>query len=656
MIFKNRLSILAKINSPISALLILIGVTMIFSGGQEIFAIYSPHDDYYFIMRTKSFLFSGHSAAIKEYLYSAFVRVSRLYSISLRDFEVICYGIAVFCLWRQLSVLMKSYTIAWIAILPLALFSYQHPVFNRATYDALQLILTPLTIATSLQIIINKGNSTSLFISSLIVGLQILTRPEGLLFILPPLIAMFFVIYSVSNESGKSFNILKFCQQAVLVCLLPVIFQQGMSATNQAVFGFWAPTIMKSTEFKACLSALMSIKPSDNIDQRYAPFPISSMQQAYDVSPSFLKAKPFFDQNISGQGWSVHARPDYRNKDGSIGGGHLLFALLDASAFVAGENPIAMLAYLKQVSEDIRIAFDEGKLVKRSLLSTWLGPDFYIVDAHFWKSISRIGSILLGFGEPNMPRLAGFVSTPSIEADYNRLTLRKTALLETQGWKMSGWLLNMNLGFPDNIKLDQIAQMNGVILKVIERHDVAKIVLHLDPKQAVLPLFGFELSASNSGNGNLLVKYPGHVSIVPLEKLKTIVSNNSLEYDGLHIQIDNSDTVPFLGQKHFKFIEMITVAAHFSMRFITVFSIAGFVIIVYFRKKIDISENDLITLCMVVLLGLSIALPRLGVLSAIDANMYPGDEPRYLAAAAFSVWFVSTFILGCIVNWLRKKI
>lgn len=649
---------LTKLSSPVSAVFILVSITAFYSGGQEIRAIFSPHDSYYFILRSESFeLMENYLAPIKEYLYSAFVKLSRVYGFSLRDFEVLCYGLAIFWLWEQTSKVSESYPIAWMTVLPLAVFTYQHPVFNMATYDGLQLILTPLSIASALQIFFKKGSFFSVGIAGLIAGGQILTRPEGLLFIFPPLISLIFISFEDTSQSLTRANLSKFLQRAALLCFLPFSFQQGMSAINQVVFGFWAPTIMKSAEFQAGLSALMSIKPSDDVAQRYAPFPKPSMQQAYDVSPAFHKAKPFFDQNIDGKGWSSYAIPGYRNFDGSISGGHLQWALIDASAFVAGPKPVEMLAYLKVVSEEIRTAFSDGKLSARPILSTALGPQFSILDRQFWLSFRKLWSIILNFNQPDLPVLAGVSSYENLESDFNRLTLRKTGLLEAHNWRVSGWLLNPALGLPRTIVLDQSADMVGIKLKLIKRPDVAKSITGFDPVQVPYPMCGFELTSSGSVAGSLIVEYPWRVTMIPIEEFIKIGAGHGFDHDGIHIEVDNYTTSkPFSTSRHFKIVEWITNAVHYTMRLILIISITLLFILTVFRKKIVAGNKDRTTLFLVAAIAFSVVLPRLGLLTAIDAFMYPGYEPRYLSPAAFSLWFFSTFTLGYCIRYVLQKL
>lgn len=647
----------STLNSIVGIGFIIITIVFLFTGGQEIFALRDGHDSYYFIWRSTSFDFRGsYLASIKEYPYSLFVWISQIYGISLRNFEVLCYGLALLWLWHQTVQMTKSHLVGWITVIPLTLFPYQHPVFNRATYDALQLILTPLTFGSALQIVSKRASHGSLITSGLIAGCHVITRPEGFLFVLPPLISLFFITAHPS-ESRTRVRSLKFLQRATLICLAPIALQHGISAINQVKFGFWAPTIIKSAEFQAGLSSLMSIRPIDNTKHNYAPFPKSAMQQAYDASPTFLRAKPFFDQNLDGNGWSKHADPRYRAADGSISGGHFQWALLDASASVAGPQPRAMLAYLKAVSDEIQGAFDRGQLLKRNVISTALGPDFSILNRPFWLSVSKIGTTLFGFGTPTLPQLADVTSIPQVESDFNRLALRRTALLQDKGWQVSGWVLAKDLGLPQRITLDQEAQIGGINLKLIKRADVAKAILGLDVEHAPLPLCGFELSSTELRSGNLIVEYPGQMYMIPIKKLVSIESGNAYDYENIHVHLDiGSSSKPAPNLTHFKIVKWLTSTAHYTMRFLIIFTMAFLAAFFVFKNKLIPNPEDQITLILVAMLAFSIIVPKLGLLAAIDSAMYPGTEPRYLSAAAFSIWFFAAFTAAMHLQSVRIRV
>ncbi len=641
--------------------LVLVIVPCLYSSTQEIYATYSPHDDYYFLMRSLDFkLMGSHLAPIKEYLYSAFLAVSRTTGFSLRTFEVACYGLALYFLYRQVRGLQKSSTVAFLSVFPLSLFVYQHPVFNHTTYDALQLILTPLSIGSALQILSRRGSPCSIVTAGVIAGLQTLTRPEGFLFVAPPLIALLWVGGRSAfgmNKDGK-----KLLYRTVLLVLFPLLFQQGMSAVNRLAFGFWAPTIIKAKDFQSALSALMSIDPEIGHVDLYAPFPKTSMQLAYKVSPEFSKAKPFFEENINGKGWSGYAPPKYRPEDGSLAGGWFQWALLDASLFVVGSKPDAILSYLKQVSNEINSGFETGILKKRSLLSSALGPNFSVWSPQFWSSLRKIGMRLIGYGPPILPSLPRVLpaSHAHVESDFDRLALRRTALLGINGWKLEGWLLNPELGMPSNIWLDQEASAADIRLNLIQRPDVAKAILGetSDPSSC---LCGIYLTSPGTSAGKLLVSYEEQTIEIPIDRLKAAKPGEAIVFPGIHVQIDSrSESLSRIQQTHFVIVTWISQQLQELMKFVVLIAICYLLASVVFRHRFIPNGNDRVTLALVACITLSIVLPRWVLLAAIDSTMFPGDTPRYLAVGVFSVWFLAMFVFVCMVcdasHFLRRNL
>lgn len=641
------------INSPVWALFTLVSVTLAYGSGQEILTVGSWYDDYYFVMRSATFKiaqYGEYQSAIKEYLYSLFVGLSRVYGLGLRSFEALSYAVALFWLWDQTAKLTKSYLVAWMTVLPLAVFTYQHPVFNRATYDALQLILIPATFASAFQIFSKRGNTASLAVAGLIAGLQILTRPEGILFIAPPMIALFFVSGMAFAQTRPLLGILRLLWSTALVCAIPFLFQQGMSAVNKSTFGFWGPTIIKSPEFEGAFSALMSIKPADSSANRYAPFPKSSMELAYKESPEFRKAKPFFDQNIDGKGWSQWASGGYRAEDGSVAGGWLQWALLEASAVVAGPHPTAMLAYLNAVTREIQSAFDRGTLEKRRVILTAVGPEFSIFEPYFWASAKRIGAILLNYGDPFLPVISSVSPYRDVELNFNRLALRRTALMETRRWGVSGWIVNPSLGAPQHIALDKEAQDAGIRLSVLNRPDIAQSILGLDTKQAPMALCGFELVSPESNAGNLTALFNGRATDIPLNKLKTIKPGKEYHQDGIRLVVEFAETpTPSLEQTQIAIVRQVSVAAHHILRDIIAISPFLLAAVFFFGEKLVPARGYRVIMIFVATVALSIILPRWVLLSAIDSQMYPGGEPRYLSTAAFSIWFLASFTTACFI-------
>ena len=149
----------ARSKTEYFALFVFISVPLLFGIGQEIIGLDRMNDAYYFIYRSFNFDFNGDFfAGSREILYPLFIRLSWFFGLGLRNFEVMCYGIALFCLWLQIIGLTKSRIIAWGSVFPLTFICYQHQLFNYTTYDVLQFILVPFSFSSSIYLYRTKAN------------------------------------------------------------------------------------------------------------------------------------------------------------------------------------------------------------------------------------------------------------------------------------------------------------------------------------------------------------------------------------------------------------------------------------------------------------------------------------------------------------------
>jgi len=545
-----------RLGSSALALLILVTVVTIFNAGQEVGAVYSPHDDYNFLLRSESMtlarsdpmtLTGSHLAPIKEILYPQYIALSRFFGFSLRRFEELSYALACFCLWFQLAGLTKSRLVAWMTMLPLTVFSYQNYVFYRATYDALQLVLTPLTLATAILLFRRSCDALSLTAAALVLGAQVLTRPEGSMFALPPVVAILFSFFIARSTTGQRPPAAVLARQLLAIALTPFVFQQAASAYNMVTFGFRAPTVIQSGSFQACLVALEKISPPGETTHPYTPFPKASMQLAYKVSPTFRKTQGFLSQQLDGKGWSAHAPPGHRSADGSIGGGHFQWALYDAGFIAAGPRLANVLGFFKKVTGEIQAAFDRGVIQKRRVISPVLGPSFSLLESRFYDSFLTLAYQTPSYQSPSV--VTKKEAAPQVEYDFDRLALRNPAVIE---------------GSP-------FFQRSATMRKVA-------------PNKIISPVAEYYIRA-------LIVGIP----------------------------------------------------------------VLVFLIIYGWRRKF-ISSSELGCILFVTTIGISVFLPRTVLFAAIDAEMFPGSETRYMSAGACAAWFVVSFLGAAIVRPLIGRV
>lgn len=637
-------------------------LSLIYSAGQEKIAFNYPHDDYYFILRSDDYdLHGNHLAYAREYLYSLFISISRVLGLGLRNTEVLCFSAALFWLWKEVLNLSGRRQIAWVTLLPLLFFTYQHPVFNRATYDALQLVLTPLVLASSLRIVTRNDSLHSLGIAGFIVGLQALTRPEGALFALAPIAALFSLLFIRSKDQGLVRKAGRLLCKLFVFALVPLTMVQCVSAYNYFQHGFWAVTIMKSEPFRASLRALMSIDPQNPQPDPYGSLPISSMRKAFDSSPSFRATKAFFVDHLNGAGWSGFAHYNYRAIDGSVSGGHTQWAWFEAVATVAGSTPREMLAYHSKVAEELNQAFEQGILPKREILTPSFGAEFSPFKYPFFHSLQKLFFAFFHFNDPFLPERASRASNERVERDYDWLALRRKALIDDQQWQKLGWIADPSKGLPLSIALDTEAIESKIVLELLNRPDVAQTLFpqteYPDERQNA----GFLLIIRGNASGNILVQYETDSTPIriPIQNLRNIQPHHTYTFEGTQVRIDddygNSGFATETDRWVMGISRNISGFLHVFMKY------ALFATLIWLVMRLFVSRQDSeyrwldTTLWIVVVISLSLFIPRWMVLAALDSGITPGHEPRYMAAGAFALWFLATFTIAHLISYLCQR-
>ena len=593
-----------KTTSIFSALIIFISLPLFFGIGQEIIGFPGSHDDLYFILRAVSLKMHGsYLAPIKELLYPLFIRVSWVYGLGLRNFEIICYGISLVYLWTQITALTGRRLIGWLSLLPLTLFSYQHTVFNHATYDALQLILLPISFATAINLYVKKASWPSLLQAGILAGLFVLTRPEGILFLLPPCVALAAPLLKTRSIKHFSQTLLPLLPRGVLLLTMALLSQQIACAVNWNTFGFWAPTLIKADGYQRYLTNLMAIQPEDALKRHYITVPKTSLEQAYQVSPTFLKAKPLLDQQLNGHGWSRFAPRRYRATDGSISGGHFQWALLDTGPYIAGSNIKEILNYFSTVANELDAGFASGTLKKRNVLTTALGPEFSFFERGFWKSLIKISKLTFGFGSPDLPSVAKSGRNPLVDSIYDTVALRRTALLKSRQWELSGWVIHPEKGVPDTISLDRRALKKGIKLKIKKRPGVIKSLPHIKLNSSGSAACGIQINSPRSAAGNLKLTFGDQTVLVPLKRLRKLQSGQAYKRPSVYLQVDITLNPP--SHKILPITTTITKVVFYSVRGIFCLAVFLTVVLLVYRKSPRIKSLSIAPIVLVTALAAS---------------------------------------------------
>ena len=645
--------------SSVVAFTIFFLLVLIYLGGLEKMAILTPHDDLYFLQRSESYdVNRSHLAFIKEYPYSFLILVARTLTVPLILFELFLYALALVFLWRQLALLTRSFGLAWASVLPLAFFTYLHPLLERVTYDNLQLILTPMVLAGTFYLLRTRGALLSLLTVGGLVSVQMATRPEGFIFLLPPLLAILWLTW---EEQGgeKLVRALSYMGKKIgvlipAVAILPLAF----ILFNGLFHGFWAQTIMKSGPTGDSLRLLMQVDPGEEDGGRYAPFPMAAMEKAFAQSPALARARPYFEQNTAFHGWSGNPSVYFLTEDGSISGGHFQWAWLDASNSVVGSRPRDILAYQAEVAAELEAAFAAGDLPKRRVLTTALGPNFSLFSGYYWSSVWYLARHLTHWEAPISPRPTYAHPLSHLEREYDRLALRRSALLRYREWFKEGWMLGPDSEVPLEMSLTASARAQGHRVETMDRPDVVRMAGREESNLRA----GFRFEAGpveGEMEGALVVRFAEESRKIPIAELRLARVNRTTNIDGVLVRVDQDrgGAPSLIAHRHFQGVIAWSGFMHYFFRTLLIATpfVLGFLL--WWAGREESSRSVTLVGLHLMVYVLVIAGLFGGLLAAIEAFMYPGDEPRYLAPAAFCLWLAATFTMARLgqILWLFRR-
>ena len=153
----------------------------------------------------------------------------------------------------------------------------------------------------------------------------------------------------------------------ILVPLLLVLASSHViSLINYQKYGFYGTSILKGTYFSSFIKNMYSIKPASDNYSLPVPVPHETLKRMYDISPELQKHNPALAASVDN--WKTVGR--FPN-DKDVEGGFLYWAFLwyfENRSFAEQEQ------IFKQVSRDIRRAFKNGTLEKRTPMPNVIIP------------------------------------------------------------------------------------------------------------------------------------------------------------------------------------------------------------------------------------------------------------------------------------------
>jgi len=610
--------------------------------GTEINSYPSPHDDAFYVM--KSLTPSGtwsHLASIKEIASPLFFGVVRFLNLPLRMAFSLGYALALFGLLLELRRWPLPPAACWLAAL-LPMFAPSHYwVFCRPTADPLAVMLSVCLFAACLALFRRKADLKSTLCAGIIASLAWLNRPEGILSAFTVIFTLLLVA-AMESGAGRARQWRLIASRIAVIAVMLGSAMAGICVFNRVHYGFAAPTIIKAAPFQHALKQLMAIDDGAP-PRRFVPLSKHALAMAFEKSPTMARARSFWEDNSDGRGWSS----DARESDGSIGNGHIQWALLDAAAAMAGPKPVDELLYLQQVGDELEAAMKRGELPRRFVISTAIGPAFTPFKTGFWQALWRVGRPLLG-GDGNITQ-PGDTAPGEQNRIFDIACNRRGALIRETGppsVKMHGWMALADLSdIPSSIFLD--GPHAGTTFQCTNRPDVPIALLGKSIDQANC---GFELTTPVSGADETFLIASGanfheHITIHNLflkPGSDTVQGRLRAHVDAISFTGMGSRTPP----KKWTVINRCGMWLSQAMPFVAALSLAAFVAILRRRRLDTIPAGTWCAVCVITGVVSSILVPRLLLLAALDSSLYSGTQGRYLLPATAVAWTWDILVMG----------
>ncbi len=600
------------------------------------------HDDAWFTWKAEHGYWNIDSYSelsyIKEPLFPLYIKALNELGIPLRLGNDICYGLALMLL---ATAMLKRTGLVSLSLILYALLLF-HPyglaVFTRSISDALFTILTVLWLI-PLLFIFRKDDPPEkrwLVLWSLISGLMIITRPEGIWVMASTLLVIAWSVYQILRASSWKFRSPMFLIRlaiALLLILGPTFAViKKVKKTNADRAGFYAIAEQAEPHYQRALKTLMSVRPDQPV--RYAFVQLETLRRLSEQSPAVQAVYEKLAGPI-GQKWSSYVHADFHPGPGEMGG-HFQWAFREAVASLGHyESPQTAQDFYDQLTQEVDALIQAGTFEKRWVPSTGLSQVYSPFSSEFFQSMKRILNRTWGL-ELQLQQDDPGVFEPLVDL-YNTTTLRSSVHFQnkdTVGAKLvlRGWIYTK-----PPIPLDTITGMLGPSEAFID----ATIYLRDDVLGSKNPelvgtiesRFGFYIEITNKHLLDRLrfVLKDGSFFEVPIPEFEQpgggffILKTTSEGLDA-EVCVDYNTSKYYVNK-----LEKLDSFTHFYESitplypvFLSIAFLALGVATYCLRKQLNLHY------LVIVLILLGIFMLRFMMYAMIDYTAFPGDDLRYL--------------------------
>jgi hypothetical protein len=366
------------------ALIALLSVgRLLLTGDRDILAVNGPYDEYWYVSTALRLIWGGeynHMAFAHLPVYPAWIAAISAFGIPGRlaiDLAWIAAGTYLaFAVWQFTGR-------GWAGILLFALLvthPYTISIFDRALAETLLAALSAAVLAAFIEAW-NCRNGPSkprryLAWAVLAVGFGAAyhTRKEGIVMVAPLLVLLLWSLakrrswWSVEGRKSLAYPLL------VVPLTSAIVVGSAIALANAVAWGVPARYELATSGYERAMNALYRIDPGSQTPKQVT-VTARTRAQAYAASPTFAELRGFFEGPI-GQTLAAHTA-QYSGVPGEIANGWFYWALRDAAA-TAGWHRTAANAETKYntMADELDKAFQSGALPKRTVLVSFIDPDF----------------------------------------------------------------------------------------------------------------------------------------------------------------------------------------------------------------------------------------------------------------------------------------
>lgn len=402
----------AKRNLLLWYMFLLVILKIILAAGLYITA-YSdaPHDDG-LMVDMAYYLLSGEWLGpynqvrlVKGITFPVFLALNCILGVPYHVMNVLLYGIACIGFINTLRNLISNQAVLGVMFTILYLIpANMHGTVTRIYRDALLPTLVLFVFTCFLKMYFTRRKKSFpfwAFCAGIALALFWNLREDSV-WMLPFALAVILITMVrvvVENKTEQS----KWAHMHLLLAVIPLLIlgavNTGIKAANDHFYGTFVRNELAEGSFPKLIKALYAISPEEDIFQ--VSVPRSSVEKAYQVSPTFRMLQPVLDQNYGG-GWDGIGSGKI---DGQIEDGWFFWCLRDC-IFNAGYNtPDKVNEFCEQAAVEIQSALDIGQLPKRAgpvmpsaLMSPWkasyatewpkaMGDTFWFIAEHGGDSL-----------------------------------------------------------------------------------------------------------------------------------------------------------------------------------------------------------------------------------------------------------------------------